>query len=380
MTSDPSNHNPRSTILFAGGGTGGHLYPGLAIARAMVRLDPRAEPFFIGAKRGIERDVLPGTEFRHSLLDLHPLYRARPWENWRTVAGLARSWRGLGDAVRRERPAVAVGTGGYASGATLAYAAMHGIPTAIQEQNSFAGVTTRALSRFAREIYLGYGEAAAQLRPRRGAWMSETGNPIDPPPAPRPSRAAARAGWGFTAADSRVLLVFGGSQGARAMNDVVAQWIGRGVPDALSIIWGTGKGTFERYAPLASDRVQIVPFLSPIADAYAATDLALTRAGAITQAELCAWGIPSIYVPLPTAAADHQTGNARALAAIGAGIHLPQSELTVEGLDQTVRSLLGDQPRLSAMAAAASARGKPDAAENIARRILTLANLKQIPG
>ena len=110
----------RRTVLFAGGGTGGHLYPGLAIARALVRLDPTVTPFFIGAQRGIERTVLPATEFPHVLLDLHPLYRGRPWENWRTVRGAFSAWRALAGIARKEHPRLVVGTGGYAAGVALA--------------------------------------------------------------------------------------------------------------------------------------------------------------------------------------------------------------------------------------------------------------------
>jgi UDP-N-acetylglucosamine--N-acetylmuramyl-(pentapeptide) pyrophosphoryl-undecaprenol N-acetylglucosamine transferase len=359
-------------ILFAGGGTGGHLYPGLAIARAVQRLDPSARPYFVGARRGIERDVLPASGFPHRLLDLHPLYRARPWQNWRTIAGFATAWREIGALAREERPAAIVGTGGYAAAATCAWGAAHGVPVALQEQNSFAGITARFIARVAREIYLGYGEAARSLRPRRGAWMEETGNPIEPPPVPRPAREVARGLWSF-AGSGRVLLITGGSQGARMLNEVVSAWITRALPDGLHVIWATGKGAFNEYARLESSRVRVRPYLSPIAEAYAAADVAVTRAGALTLAEICAWGIPGILVPLPTAAADHQTANARALVASGAARELPQRELTVERLDREVRSLVDDAERLDAMARAALARGRPEAAETIAKRVLALA-------
>jgi UDP-N-acetylglucosamine--N-acetylmuramyl-(pentapeptide) pyrophosphoryl-undecaprenol N-acetylglucosamine transferase len=359
-------------ILFAGGGTGGHLYPGLAIARAVKRLDPNARPYFVGARRGIERDVLPASEFPHRLLDVHPLYRARPWQNWQTIVGFARAWREIGALAREDRPVVAVGTGGYVAAAACAWAAAQGVPVALQEQNSFAGITTRLIARVATEIYLGYGEAARSLRPRRGAWMEETGNPIEPPPVPHPARELARRAWNFPAA-GRVLLITGGSQGARALNDVVGAWIERGLPDGLHVIWATGKATFADHSRFESARVRVRPYLSPISDAYAAADVALTRAGALTLAELCAWGIPAILVPLPTAAADHQTANARALVASGAARELPQRDLSVARLDREVRALLDDPARLDTMARAALARGRPDAAEAIARRVLSLA-------
>ncbi|HJU70146.1 MAG TPA: UDP-N-acetylglucosamine--N-acetylmuramyl-(pentapeptide) pyrophosphoryl-undecaprenol N-acetylglucosamine transferase [Gemmatimonadaceae bacterium] len=359
-------------ILFAGGGTGGHLYPGLAIARAVQRLDPNARPYFVGARRGIEREVLPASGFPHRLLDLHPLYRSRPWQNWRTIVGFAHAWREIGTLAREERPAVVVGTGGYAAAATCAWCAAHDIPVALQEQNSFAGITARLIARVAREIYLGYGEAARSLRPRRGAWMEETGNPIEPPPSPRPARDVARRTWNFPA-QARVLLITGGSQGARVLNEVVGAWIARGLPDGVHVIWATGRAAFNDYAKLESSDVRVRAYLSPIAEAYAAADVAVTRAGALTLAELCAWGVPGILVPLPTAAADHQTANARALVASGAARELPQRELNVERLDREVRSLIGEPSRLDAMTRAALSRGRPEAAETIARRVLALA-------
>jgi len=364
-------------VIFAGGGTGGHLYPGLAIARALVRCDRSIEPFFIGAKRGIEREVLPGTEFPHALLDLHPLYRTRPWDNWRTARGAVTAWRQIGRQLRFGRPRLVVGTGGYAAGLVLAYAAAHKRPYVLQEQNSHPGLTMRAFSRWAREVYLGFPEAAAALSRGAGTVMVDTGNPIEPPPAPRPDRDVARDRWDLTPG-GRVLLVVGGSQGARAVNDVVAAWIRGGVPDGWQVIWATGKGSFDSYASLESERVRVRPYLAPIAHAYAAADLALCRAGAMTTAELCAWGIPSVLVPLPTAAADHQTANARALAAAGASLVLPQAEFTPARIDSTLAMLAGGPPQLARLAAAAAARGRPDAAETIARRILTLLDVKQI--
>ena len=359
-------------IVVAGGGTGGHLYPGLAIARALVRLSPGVRPFFVGARRGIERAVLPRTEFPHDLLDLHPLYRSRPWKNGRTAAGAARAWRRIGALARTERIRLVLGTGGYASGLMLAYATTHGIPMVLQEQNSFPGLTMRAFSRFAREVYLGFPEAAELLKAGRNTAVVDTGNPIDPPPDPRPDRTAARASWDLPAQGGRVMLVVGGSQGARAVNDAVAAWIERGLPDDLSVIWATGRTNFDALRRHESDRVRVRAYLSPIADAYAATDIALGRAGAMTTAELCAWGIPSVLIPLPTAAADHQTANARALAEAGAAEWIPQSHLTVERLDAVVRRLLDDPARLRALAVAARRRGRPDAADTIARRVLDL--------
>ena len=358
-------------VLFAGGGTGGHLYPGLAIARAMVALSPDVKPFFVGAQRGIERNVLPTTEFEHELLDLHPLYRSRPWENWKTLRGAVSAWSRLGNIVRTERPACVVGTGGYASGIALAYAATHRIPFAIQEQNSYPGITTKFFSRYASQIHNGFPEALRYLHPGKHTVVFDSGNPIEAPPSPLPDRAAARAAWNF-ADQGRVMLVYGGSQGSKAINDVVAEWIRTGLPNELKVIWATGQATYADYSNLESASVRVRPYLAPMTDAYAAADFAIARGGAMATAELAAWGIPPIVIPLPTAAADHQTANAKALAAAGAAEMIIQSQFSPDSLDRSVHALLDDPSRLAERSSAVKARARPNAARDIAHNVLEL--------
>lgn len=361
-------------IVFAGGGTGGHLYPGLAIARELVRLDPRVKPFFVGALRGVERDVLPTTEFPHLLLDLHPLYRPAVWNNWKTLLGAIKSWRKLGRMVREEKPALVVGTGGYAAGLMLAYAVVHRIPIVQQAGDSHPGITARSFAPWSREIYLAFPEAASvfdfDMKDRHR--LIDAGAPIAPPPASPPDRSAARAKWGFPATGGRVLLVYGGSQGSLAMNKAMAGWVAKGIPEDLYVIWATGRATYSQFKNLDSPRVRVNDYLSPIADAYAAADLALARAGAMTTAELFAWKIPAVLVPLPTAAADHQTRNARALESAGAAIHLPQSTLTADELAKTVTGVLASPARMQDLAAKSALRARPNAAREIAERILKL--------
>jgi UDP-N-acetylglucosamine--N-acetylmuramyl-(pentapeptide) pyrophosphoryl-undecaprenol N-acetylglucosamine transferase len=362
---------PERSILVAGGGTGGHLYPGLAIARTLVRLAPDVQPIFIGAQRGIERTVLPASEFPHLLLDLHPLYRTKPWENWRTLRGAVSAWREVAALVRRAQPRLVVGTGGYAAGVALAYAARHHIPIVQQAGDSHPGLTARAFKRWTREYYLAFPEAGRVIGGDPSRFI-DTGAPVEPPPEPRPDRAAARRAWGFPEQSGHVLLIYGGSQGSLAINRVVAEWVRRGLPQDRHVIWMTGRASHAEFAALEGGTVRVREYLSPIADAYAATDLALARAGAMTTSELFAWHIPGVLVPLPTAAADHQTANAEALEAAGAAVNLPQSALTVERLDSTIRSLLADPAAMARLAEGAAARARPHAAETIARRILAL--------
>lgn len=347
------------------------MYPGLSIARALVKRRPDFAPFFIGALRGIERDVLPGTEFPHKLLDLHPLYRQAPWKNWRTLMGAVGAWRALSRLAEHGRPEAVVGTGGYAAGVALAWARAHGVPTVLHEPDSHPGMTTRAFARGARAVYLGFPEATRFLSTAAGADVRALGAPIETPPATRVPAAEAHAAWNLPA-DVFVVLCVGGSQGAKALNDTMAAWCAKGLPTGVALIWATGKTQAEAYLSNESEFVRVRPYLSPIAHAYAAADIAITRAGAMSIAELCAWGIPSVLVPLPTAAQDHQAHNASAVASSGAAIHLPQPQLSVERLESIVNDLRTNPHKLDTMRHAARERARPTAAADIAQALDSL--------
>ncbi|HEU4990414.1 MAG: glycosyltransferase [Gemmatimonadota bacterium] len=359
-------------VIFAGGGTGGHLYPGLAIARALVRLRPDLQPYFVGAERGIERHVLPNCEFPYRLLDLHPLHRRSPWKNWRTIVSAVSVWRELGRLVKAERPALVVGTGGYASGLMLEYARRHRIPIVQQVGDSYPGITARRYARDCVEIYLTFPEAARFLRARAPQALVDTGAPIDPPTSMALSRGTARAKWGFPREGGHVVLVYGGSQGSQAINRAVAGWINQGLPPDLYLIWMTGKATYDEFKSYDGAQVRVREYLSPIADAYAAADLAVARAGSMTTSELFAWKIPAILVPLPTAAAQHQTTNAATLEHAGAAIHLPQQQLTGPKLHELIGDLLAHPDALARIADGAARRARPHAAETIAQHIIAI--------
>jgi UDP-N-acetylglucosamine--N-acetylmuramyl-(pentapeptide) pyrophosphoryl-undecaprenol N-acetylglucosamine transferase len=361
--------NGRRTILIAGGGTGGHLTPALAIAAALEE-HGGLEPVLVGAVRGVEASILPTRDYRYHLLPSEPIYRRQWWRNvrWPLLAG--RLLRGVDALLEAERPAAVLGTGGYASAPVVWRAARGGLPTAIQEQNAYPGLATRWLSRRVRHVYLGLPESRRLLRFGARTQVFDTGNPIVPPTPERRPEASRLFGLDPGA---RVVLVTGGSQGALAINRAVAGWLDAGGPTTACVIWVTGRGTYGEFTRFhRPPRVQVVDYLDPMADGYAVADLVVSRAGMMTVAELCAWGLPSILIPLPTAAADHQTHNARVLAEAGASLQLPQAELTPERLGDAVERLLSEDGTREAMAKRARARGKPDAAEEIVSNLLTL--------
>lgn len=372
----------RPRVLFAGGGTGGHLYPALALARAFESRPDGADVFFLGAIRGVEARVLPERGVAHELLPFEPIRRTGVWRNWRLIPALGKAIAGIIRVFRDFGPDLVVGTGGYASGPVVAWGALRGVPTAIQEQNSYPGVTTRWLASRVKQIHLAFPEARKYLRPGRETEVYELGNPITPPDrAIDPARARER----FDLGPGRVLLVVGGSQGAKPVNDALLRDLERiatadpndGRPSGLEVLWATGPANYESIARDIQrlgfgDWIHPVPYIHEMPDALAIADVAISRAGAMALAELCAWGIPSVLVPLPHAAANHQHHNAVALAAAGAAVVIAESELTPGRLWNEVVGLMDDEERRLEIARRAGERGHPDAAAEIVEKLALL--------
>ncbi|HSU15194.1 undecaprenyldiphospho-muramoylpentapeptide beta-N-acetylglucosaminyltransferase [Longimicrobium sp.] len=373
-------------VLFAGGGTGGHLYPALNLGDAVKRADPSAEVFFVGAQRGVESRVLPEKGVQHQLLPMEPIRRARPWENWKLFPAMMGTWSRLRGLFRTFRPDVVVGTGGYASGPAVFYAMLRGVPFALQEQNSFPGFVTRKLAGRARQLHLAFPEARKYLKTGPKTEIFEYGNPIKPPDF-AVDRATARARFGL--GGGIVCLVTGGSQGARAVNEALLSDL-RGVaegrleapPPGFEILWATGTGNFDQVQARLGEAgrpawVKPMAYIEDMPGALASADFAISRAGAMSLAELCAWGIPAILVPLPTAAANHQHHNAVALADADAALMVPESELGQGRLWRDMMELAKDPARRAELAAKARDRGKPDAADRIAGELLRMVGEKK---
>jgi UDP-N-acetylglucosamine--N-acetylmuramyl-(pentapeptide) pyrophosphoryl-undecaprenol N-acetylglucosamine transferase len=367
-------------VLFAGGGTGGHLYPALNLASALEALGS-VECHFVGARRGVEARVLPERQVEYTLLSIEPIRRDRVWRNWRLAPSAVATAMGLWRLGGRFHPDLVVGTGGYASGPAGFWAVIRGVPLALQEQNSYPGLTTRWLSRWARQVHLGFPEARTYLKPGAATEVFEYGNPIRPPD-PGLDRIGARRTFGLKE-DATVLLVVGGSQGARTINESLLgalELVAAGQrehPGGLAILWSTGPAHHEAIqarldAAGVTEWVHALAYIDWMPGALAAADLALSRAGAMGTAELAAWGVPSILIPLRTAAADHQRHNAQALERIGAAVCMLEADLTPERLWDVVLALVGDPERRLAMAEFAKDRARPDAATAIARELMRL--------
>jgi len=366
--------------VFSGGGTGGHLYPALALAEALVSLRPEVRPVFVGAARGVESRVLPARGVEHLLLPVRGVARGRVWENLGILPVLFTSLVAVWRLFRRVRPALVVVTGGYAGGPAGLVARLRGIPLAVQEQNAVPGMTTRLLARWAQQVHLAFPEAAELLPARARDRVRVGGNPVRPPERRDPGEAA-RA-FGLAPGDATVLVV-GGSQGSAALNRTVGEVVRRVAggelsrPEGLQFLWATGPSHLEGVRLLLGEMgdpvwVRAVGYLDDMAAGLAVARLAVSRAGAMATSEFLAWGVPAVLIPLPSAAADHQTRNALALENAGAAMALPEGLLTPEALWNAVTALVSDPSRLASMAAAARARGRPEAAMEIARELGTL--------
>lgn len=360
-------------VLFAGGGTGGHLYPAVAIAGAIGKLVPDIEISFVGTTGGIEATEIPRLGYRLYLVPVRGFKRGYSFSDVITNVGvLADFAKALALAVsfvHRESPDVVVGTGGFVSAPLLFAAQLMGKKTLIQEQNAFPGVTTKLLAVLASEVHLAFEEARRFIVKKQHVYLS--GNPARSFEVLDVATARCRFGLHH---ERPTLLVFGGSRGARSINNAILQRI-YDITASANLIWQTGALDFERIKGLVpfSPYLCIAPYIEDMGAAYSAADLVLCRAGASSIAELTNLGKPSVLVPYPYATGDHQRHNARALVMHEAAMVVDDDDLgKVESLS-AILELLHDTGRLQRMGAASRTLAYPDAACQLAGRIITLA-------
>jgi UDP-N-acetylglucosamine--N-acetylmuramyl-(pentapeptide) pyrophosphoryl-undecaprenol N-acetylglucosamine transferase len=365
------------SLLIAGGGTGGHLYPGIAVARELLARVPGARVVFVGTAAGIESRVVPREGFVLRVIRSAGL-------KGKSLPALARgvgllplsawdAWRVISEA----RPSVVIGVGGYSSGPVVALAAMRGIPTLLMEQNAMPGLTNRTLARLVRAAAVTYEESVAFFGPK--AFVA--GNPVRPEffggSDESGHHEGAYDGHG-SPRDAARILVFGGSQGAHAINVAMVEAAPRlaAAAPGLVITHQTGERDLEMvrsgYRAAGLD-ARVEPFLFEMDREMKAADVVICRAGATTLAELAAAGTAAVLIPLPTATDDHQRKNAQALVRQGAAQMIDQRELTGESLANEIAGLASDSARRQQMRAAIRRTARPDAAKVIVDRVLEMA-------
>lgn len=359
-------------VVVAGGGTGGHLYPGIAVVRELQRRVPDMQVTFAGTARGIEARVIPREGFALDLLRSTGLKGASPVALARGVVLLPMSGLDAWRIVSRRSPDVVIGVGGYSSGPVVLAAALRGIPTLLLEQNAVPGLTNRLLARVVDAAAVTFDETMSYFG-RRGF---VTGNPVRAEFLVGDSGSVGQTAVAVAGAPR--VLIFGGSQGAHAINLAMVEAAPRlaAHPGGLAITHQTGDRDLERVRDgyrRAGIEARVEPFLFAMDREVKAADLVVCRAGATTIAELTAAAKPALLIPLPTAADDHQRRNADVLARAGAAELMDQRTLTGARLAERIIALAGDTARRAAMARAARGLAKPDAARAIADKVLELA-------
>jgi UDP-N-acetylglucosamine--N-acetylmuramyl-(pentapeptide) pyrophosphoryl-undecaprenol N-acetylglucosamine transferase len=361
-----------TTLMIAGGGTGGHIYPAIAIAREFLARGGERRVVFVGTEYGLEKTIVPRAGFPLEVISAGGLKGKGPIDLAKNLArlplGFAQSWRLIG----KHRPSVALGVGGYSSGPVLLAARLRGVPTMIHEQNAFPGLTNRLLARVVKGVAVAFAEAGPRMK-RSDAVV--TGNPIRREffevGAPHPAFGHPLPASGARDLEARHLLVFGGSQGSHVLNEAMTGallFLAR-LKGRLDIVHQTGPKELERvraaYDASAFADGRVVAYLDPIVDEIAAADLVVSRAGAMTIGELAAAGRAAILVPFAAATNNHQELNARVVEQAGGAIVITEPQLSPERLGLAIAEVINDPDRAARMGAAAHSLAVPDATRNI---------------
>lgn len=354
--------------MFAGGGTGGHIYPALSLAKEFQRRYPQAEVLFVGAKRGMENQIVPAAGYRLQALELTSFPRRPSLEQVKTAFRAARAVLRTRKLLREFSPDIVVGTGGYAAGPILLAAALMDYPTLIHEQNAFPSLTNRWLARFVDGIAVSHEAAAAYFPPGK---VRVTGNPLRPEIF-EVHRASAREKLGL-APEQRVMVAVGGSGGAERLNLAVCATYPLLQRESITLFHVTGKRYYsDTYARAAIfPGVRVIDYATNMPELLAAADLVVSRAGS-TTAELAYLEKPAILIPSPIAANDHQLHNARVAEKAGAAVVLEESALSGSLLGDTIRDLFGSPNLLSRMGEGMKSLAFPRATETLCDFLETL--------
>jgi UDP-N-acetylglucosamine--N-acetylmuramyl-(pentapeptide) pyrophosphoryl-undecaprenol N-acetylglucosamine transferase len=361
-------------VILSGGGTGGHIFPAVAIANEIKKLVPDAEILFVGALGKMEMEKVPNAGYKIIGVPIAGIQRKFTLANLKLPFLIIRSMMKTKNIINEFKPDVAVGTGGYASGPLLRAAARQGVPTLLHEGNSYAGVTNKILSRRANRICVAY-EGMEKFFPKEKILI--TGNPVRQDIQGLKDKKEEAQAFFKLSPNKQVILVIGGSLGARTINEAIGANLSKLVDGNIQLLWQTGKTYYttalEQGKPFSNDGIYPLEFISRMDLAYAAADIVISRAGASSISELCNIGMPSILVPSPNVAEDHQTKNAMALVSKNAALLVKDSEAP-QKLVETAISLLGDKAQQVTLTNNISQMAFLNSASVIAREVLKLAN------
>jgi len=359
-------------VLISGGGTGGHIFPALAIAAAIQRRFPKADIAFVGALGRMEMEKVPAQGYKIHGLWISGIQRKKMWKNFSLPFKVLASMQKVRKIIKEFKPDAVIGVGGYASGPLLRAAINKGIPSLIQEQNSFPGITNKILARKVGKICVAYPGMEKYFPADK---LVVTGNPVRQfPELSKADKEAAYEYFGLQS-DKKTMLVVGGSLGARTINQSIYQNIDKIIESQDQLLWQTGKVYFhelnEKMAAKRYDNIRMMEFIDHMHYAYAIADVVVSRAGAISISELELMKKPIILVPSPNVAEDHQTKNARALADVDAAIMVKDIDAH-DKLVNTMLGLLSDQPLQEQLASNIAGFGKADAADAIVDEMIKL--------
>jgi UDP-N-acetylglucosamine--N-acetylmuramyl-(pentapeptide) pyrophosphoryl-undecaprenol N-acetylglucosamine transferase len=359
-------------IIISGGGTGGHIFPAVAIANALKKLNPATEILFVGANGRMEMEKVPAAGYKIIGLDIQGIQRKSLWKNLLFPIKLLASLNQAGRVIKNFKPDAAVGVGGYASGPLLYAASGKGIPTLIQEQNSYAGITNKWLSKKAKKICVAF-DGMDKFFPADK--IVKTGNPVRKQSVDTAGKREEALREFKLSPNKKVILVTGGSLGARTLNQSLMAGLDKLIAADVQLIWQTGKvyyaGIMEKLGENYHPNIRIVEFLNRMDLAYAAADIIISRAGAGTIAELCIVGKPVILVPSPNVAEDHQTKNALALVQTNAAVFVTDAEAGVTLVNKALL-LLQDKAQQELLGNNIKKLALPNADEVIAQHVIDI--------
>jgi len=358
-------------VIISGGGTGGHIFPAIAIANAIKEEHPDADILFVGANGKMEMEKVPAAGYPIKGLDVVGFHRKKLWKNFAFPFKLLKSLKAAKTIVKEFNPDIAIGVGGYASGPLLKMAGKLGVPTLLQEQNSYAGITNKLLAKKAKKICVAY-DHMEKFFPKEKITL--TGNPVRSDILSVENKRDEAVSHFALDASKKTILIIGGSLGARTINNSIKTHLKELEESGHQLIWQTGKiyiDEMEKAASSCGESIKPMAFISRMDLAYAASDVVISRAGALSVSELCLVKNPVILVPSPNVAEDHQTMNAMSLVNKKAAVLVKDVDAP-NILVETVLSLLGNKEEMVLLANNISALGKPNAATDIKNEVMKL--------